>query len=61
METYNGRPFLKKTYWKHIPRVFRWCRKSGIRIKLDLHSILGSQNGYRFSGKFGWIIFLRVP
>jgi glucan 1,3-beta-glucosidase len=32
-----------------------WCRKYGIRVNLDLHTIPGSQNGYNHSGKLGQV------
>ncbi|EJD08278.1 glycoside hydrolase [Fomitiporia mediterranea MF3/22] len=51
-------PFLARTCWKYILRVFRWCRKYGLRINLDLHTAPGSQNGYNHSGKNGQIDFL---
>jgi aryl-phospho-beta-D-glucosidase BglC (GH1 family) len=41
--------------------VVEWCRKYGIRVKLDLHTIPGSQNGYNHSGKGGQINFLNGP
>lgn len=34
---------------RYILRVFAWCRKYGIRVNLDLHTIPGSQNGARFT------------
>lgn len=30
---------------RYIVRLFGWCRKYGIRVYLDLHTIPGSQNG----------------
>lgn len=47
--TLNGttvaEPFLARTCWSYILEVFRWARKYGIRVNLDLHTIPGSQNG----------------
>lgn len=40
-----GEPFVPRMCWGYILRVFRWARKYGIRINLDLHTIPGSQNG----------------
>ncbi|KAI0919436.1 hypothetical protein AcV7_006173 [Taiwanofungus camphoratus] len=54
-------PFLARTCWSYILRVFEWARKYGIRINLDLHTIPGSQNGYNHSGKLGEINFLNGP
>ncbi|KAG6849606.1 hypothetical protein H0H93_006963 [Arthromyces matolae] len=63
IETWPGEPFLaqrNQTYMRnrYIERLFGWCRKYGIRIKLDLHTMPGSQNGYNHSGKLGQIDFL---
>lgn len=44
-------PFLARTCWKYVLRIFRWARKYGLRINLDLHTAPGSQNGYNHSGK----------
>jgi len=30
---------------RYIVQALQWCRKYGIRVKLDLHTIPGSQNG----------------
>ncbi|KAJ7907933.1 glycoside hydrolase family 5 protein [Mycena leptocephala] len=51
-------PFLEGVCWKYIVRMLGWARKYGIRVKLDLHSVPGSQNGYNHSGKFGQVNFL---
>ncbi|KAF5374698.1 hypothetical protein D9615_008928 [Tricholomella constricta] len=58
IETWPGEPFLAQTSWKYILRLLGWCRKYGIRVKLDLHTIPGSQNGYNHSGKLGRPNFL---
>ncbi|KAJ7117234.1 glycoside hydrolase [Mycena crocata] len=54
-------PFLEGVCWKYIVRAFRWARKYGIRVNLDLHAIPGSQNGYNHSGKRGQVNFLNGP
>ena len=33
---------------RYIVQLFEWCRKYGIRVNLDLHTIPGSQNGWWF-------------
>ncbi|KAJ7573996.1 glycoside hydrolase family 5 protein [Mycena floridula] len=58
IETWAGEPFLEKTAWNYFLRLISWCRKYGIRINLDLHTIPGSQNGLNHSGKLGQIDFL---
>ncbi|KIY52042.1 glycoside hydrolase family 5 protein [Fistulina hepatica ATCC 64428] len=55
---WNDEPFLEGVCWKYIIRVLMWCRKYGLRVNLDLHTIPGSQNGYNHSGKYGSINFL---
>jgi glucan 1,3-beta-glucosidase len=45
IDVWPGEPFLEKTAWKYIVRLLGWCRKYGIRVNLDLHTIPGSQNG----------------
>ena len=54
----NEEPFLARTCWTYILRLFRWARKYGLRVNLDLHTAPGSQNGYNHSGKQGQINFL---
>ncbi|KAJ7578638.1 glycoside hydrolase family 5 protein [Mycena floridula] len=58
IDKWPGEPFLEKTAWKYFLRLVQWCRKYGIRINLDLHTIPGSQNGFNHSGKDGQINFL---
>ncbi|TCD64392.1 hypothetical protein EIP91_004140 [Steccherinum ochraceum] len=54
-------PFATGVCWKYILRIFKWARKYGIRVSLDLHTAPGSQNGYNHSGKSGQINFLNGP
>ncbi|KAF8805238.1 glycoside hydrolase [Phlegmacium glaucopus] len=58
IDVWADEPFLAKTSWKYIVQALQWCRKYGIRVKFDLHTIPGSQNGYNHSGKSGQINFL---
>ncbi|EKM53646.1 glycoside hydrolase family 5 protein [Phanerochaete carnosa HHB-10118-sp] len=51
-------PFLAKVCWQYILRVLAWCRKYGLRVNLDLHTIPGSQNGYNHSGRLGQVNFM---
>ncbi|PPR07127.1 hypothetical protein CVT24_010477 [Panaeolus cyanescens] len=55
----DNEPFLERTSWKYIVQALQWCRKYGLRVKLDLHTIPGSQNGWNHSGKMGQINFMR--
>ncbi|KAF5316969.1 hypothetical protein D9611_003606 [Ephemerocybe angulata] len=59
IETWPGEPFLAKTSWKYFVRLLGWCRKYGLRVNLDLHTIPGSQNGYNHSGRSGQINFMQ--
>ncbi|KAF5316968.1 hypothetical protein D9611_003607 [Ephemerocybe angulata] len=51
IEVWPGEPFLEKVSWKYIVRLLQWCRKYGIRVNLDLHTVPGSANGYNHGGK----------
>ncbi|KAG9033592.1 hypothetical protein FS837_002421 [Tulasnella sp. UAMH 9824] len=46
-------PYLERVSWKYALKAFKWARKYGLRIQLDLHSVPGSQNGFDHSGKGG--------
>ncbi|KAG9015685.1 hypothetical protein FRB90_004437 [Tulasnella sp. 427] len=61
VEKYPDEPFLEGVAWKYVLKAFKWARKYGLRINLDLHTIPGSQNGYNHSGKGGQINFLYGP
>ncbi|KAI8984881.1 glycoside hydrolase [Trametes punicea] len=58
IETWPGEPFLAKTAWKYVLLAFKWARKYGLRIYLELHTVPGSQNGYNHSGRLGPVNFL---
>ncbi|KAF9479381.1 ectomycorrhiza-upregulated exo-beta-1,3-glucanase GH5 [Pholiota conissans] len=58
IDKWNDEPFLEKVSWKYILQALQWCRKYGLRVKLDLHTIPGSQNAFNHSGKDGQIDFL---
>ena len=61
IETWPGEPFLAKTAWNYVLLAFKWARKYGLRIYLELHTVPGSQNGYNHSGRSGPINFLNGP
>ncbi|KAF3318640.1 hypothetical protein TWF173_006657 [Orbilia oligospora] len=51
-------PYLPRVGWRYLLRGIEWARKYGLRIKLDLHSIQGGQNGWNHSGRqgiLGWV------
>ncbi|TFK19431.1 glycoside hydrolase [Coprinopsis marcescibilis] len=58
IDKWDEEPFLERTSWQYIVRLFGWCRKYGIRVNLDLHTMPGSQNGYNHSGRYGQVNFL---
>ena len=59
IETWPGEPFLANVSWKYILRIFKWCRKYGLRVKLDLHAVPGCQNVWNHCGKGGEQNFLQ--
>ncbi|KAI0709645.1 glycoside hydrolase superfamily [Cerioporus squamosus] len=58
IETWDDEPFLAKTAWNYVLLAFRWARKYGLRIFLELHTVPGSQNGFDDSGRLGTVNFL---
>ncbi|QRW00896.1 Cellulase (glycosyl hydrolase family 5 protein) [Ceratobasidium sp. AG-Ba] len=58
IEVYPGEPFLEGVVWKYFLKAIAWARKYGLRIKLDFHTMPGSQNGYNHSGKLGSVNWL---
>lgn len=56
--TYENDPYVPKIAWRYLLRAIEWCRKYGLRIKLDLHGLPGSQNGWNHSGRQGSIDWL---
>lgn len=53
--TYDGDPYVAKISWRYLLRAIEYCRKYGLRVKLDFHGIPGSQNGWNHSGRQGII------
>ncbi|KAK8084727.1 hypothetical protein PG997_005998 [Apiospora hydei] len=56
--TYDDDPYVFRTSWRYLLRAIEWCRKYGLRVKLDLHALPGSQNGWNHSGRLGDIRWL---
>ncbi|KAJ5495951.1 glucan 1-3-beta-glucosidase D [Penicillium diatomitis] len=57
--TYEGDPYVAQISWRYLLRIIEYCRKYGIRVKLDLHGVPGSQNGWNHSGRqgnIGWLM-----
>jgi glucan 1,3-beta-glucosidase len=58
VETYDNDPYVFRTSWRYLLRAIEWARKYGLRIKLDLHGVPGSQNGWNHSGRLGAVGWL---
>lgn len=56
--TYDGDPYVPKISWRYLLRGIEWARQNGLRVKLDLHGLPGSQNGWNHSGRQGHIGWL---
>lgn len=58
VEVYDGDPYVFRTSWRYLLRGIEWARKYGLRVKLDVHGLPGSQNGWNHSGRLGQIGWL---
>ncbi|EJD37873.1 glycoside hydrolase [Auricularia subglabra TFB-10046 SS5] len=56
--TLEGEPYLPNVAWDYVLKAFKWARKYGIRLNLDLHSMPGGQNGLNHSGIKGSVAWL---
>ncbi|KAI9759062.1 MAG: hypothetical protein M1835_000472 [Candelina submexicana] len=56
--TYPGDPYVPQISWRYLLRGIEWARKHGLRVKLDLHAVPGSQNGWNHSGRQGSVGWL---
>ncbi|KAK6508610.1 hypothetical protein TWF506_010694 [Arthrobotrys conoides] len=61
VETYEGDPYVSQISWRYLLRGIEWARKYGLRIKLDLHGLPGSQNSWNHSGRQGKVNWLTGP
>ncbi|KAJ6257695.1 glucan 1,3-beta-glucosidase [Drechslerella dactyloides] len=55
---YDSDPYVFRVSWRYLLRGIEWARKYGLRIKLDLHGLPGSQNSWNHSGRQGQIGFI---
>ncbi|WVR06874.1 hypothetical protein IAU60_003910 [Kwoniella sp. DSM 27419] len=55
IETYPGEPYLERVAWTYMLKALKWCRKYGLRVNFDLHSVPGSENGWNHSGRQGTV------
>lgn len=54
----NDKPYVSQIAWRYLLRAIEYCRKYGLRVNLDLHGLVGSQNGWNHSGRQGAIGWL---
>ncbi|CAJ1336531.1 unnamed protein product, partial [Effrenium voratum] len=52
----KGTPFLSTQ--RYVDAVFDWAEKYGIKVLLELHAHVGSQNGEHHSGECGQVAWL---
>ena len=58
IKLYDNEPYVAQISWRYLLRAIEYCRKYGLRVNLDLHGLVGSQNGWNHSGREGninWI------
>ena len=58
VKLYDNEPYVAQISWRYLLRAIEYCRKYGLRVNLDLHGLVGSQNGWNHSGREGninWI------
>lgn len=58
VQVYDGDPYVFRTSWRYLLRGIEWARKHGLRVKLDVHALPGSQNGWNHSGRWGRVGWL---
>lgn len=51
VQTWPGEHYLAQISWRYLLRGIEWARKYGLRVKVDLHSVPGGQNGWNHSGR----------
>lgn len=54
----DGDPYVFQVQWRYLLRAIEYCRKYGLRVKLDLHGVPGGANGWNHSGRLGAINWL---
>lgn len=58
VKLYEDEPYVSRISWRYLLRAIEYCRKYGLRVNLDLHGLVGSQNGWNHSGREGQIAWL---
>lgn len=51
VQTWPDEHYLPQISWRYLLRGIEWARKYGLRVKVDLHSVPGGQNGWNHSGR----------
>lgn len=47
--------------WALIDRLVQWCRESGLRVILDMHSAPGGQTGHTYDDGTGYPLLFYIP
>ena len=63
VETYDAddAAYVARVSWRYLLRAIEWARKHGLRVKLDVHGLPGSQNGWNHSGRAGDANWIQGP
>jgi glucan 1,3-beta-glucosidase len=61
VKTYDNDPYVFGVSWRYLLRAIEWARRYGLRVKLDLHAVPGSQNGWNHSGRQGAVDWILGP
>ncbi|KAL2062299.1 hypothetical protein VTL71DRAFT_6565 [Oculimacula yallundae] len=61
VKTFDDDPYVPEISWRYLLRGIEWARKYGLRVKLDLHGVPGSQNGWNHSGRDGKVNWITGP
>ncbi|PVH76885.1 glycoside hydrolase family 5 protein [Cadophora sp. DSE1049] len=61
VKTFDDDPYVFGVSWRYLLRGIEWARKYGLRVKLDLHGVPGSQNGWNHSGRDGKVNWISGP
>jgi glucan 1,3-beta-glucosidase len=57
----KGEPYVPQVSWRYLLRAVEYCRKYGLRVKIDLHAVPGGANGWNHSGRLYYLEWLNGP
>lgn len=57
----DGEPYVPQVSFRYLLRAIEYCRKYGLRVKLDLHAVPGGANGWNHSGRLDYLEWLKGP